>query len=342
MSSAKSEEPTPRRLRRAREEGDSGASAYASQAVGLLVAVLLVPAAVAALASRVESRLRELLTAAADAPPPVAVIALEARRAAIDVLALALPVLLAVALAAGAAQLVQTGGVLATKRIGLRLERLNPFDGLLELVTRARLFAVARALVLAPLVAWLVLHALRAHALDLARISGRMEYVGKAAASLAKGVAWGATLAGLALAGVDVAFARRDLRRRLRMSRDEIKREAKEADGDPEIRRGREQVHREILASGDVARVKRASLVIVAPSRSACALRYDADERDTAPVVVVRGDGLLVEEMIRVARAHGVSVVDDPPLARALSELETGDAIPEALYDDVADRMRAP
>jgi flagellar biosynthesis protein FlhB len=337
VSLTKSEEPTPRRLRRAREEGDSGASTYASQTVGLVVAVLLVPASIAATAERIGFRLREAIASAATDAPHARV---DVPRAALDLLALSAPVLIAVALAAGAAQLAQTGGFLATKKMGLRLERLNPFEGIRGLVTRGRLFALARALLGGGVVTWLVVKALRAHALDLARVAGRMAYVGSVAASLASTVAWGATLAGLALAAVDIVLVRLDWRWRLRMSKDEVKRESRETEGDSEIKQARELVRREMESSAAIANVKHASLVVVAPSRSACALRYDAGEGDDAPVVVASGRGALAAQIVRVARDHGVPVAPNETLARALAELETGDVLPEALYEAVADLLR--
>ncbi len=337
MSDAKSEEPTPKRLRRAREEGDSGASPYASQAVGLVVAVLLVPASVAAIAQRVGERLREAIAAAGSEAPSAR---FDAGRAALDVVALSMPMLLAVAFTAGAAQLVQTGGFVATKRIGLKLERLNPFEGIRGLVTRARLFAVGRALLGAGLVAWLVMHALRTHAADLARVSGRLAYVGTVAAALAKTVAWDASLAGLALAAIDVLIVRLEWRRKLRMSKDEVKREYKESEGDPLIKQARERAHHEMLAAMAIANVKSASVVVVNLTHLACALRYDEKEGDAAPVVVASGEGDLAAQIIRAARDYGVPVVRDVPLARALVELQIGDAIPEALYETVAEILR--
>ena len=337
MSDAKSEEPTPKRLQRAREEGDSGASPYASQAIGLVVAVLLVPASIAAVAARVGERLREAIAVAGAAQASAR---FDAGRAALDVIALSCPVLVAVAIAAGAAQLVQTGGFVATKRIGLKLERLNPFDGFRGLVTRARFFAVGRALFGAGLVGWLVMHALRAHAADLARASGRLAYVGSVAGALAKTVAWDASLAGLALAAIDVLVVRLEWRRRLRMSKDEVKRERKESEGDPQIKQARERAHHEMLAAAAIADVKNASVVVVNPMHLACALRYDEKGGDAAPVVLASGEGDLATRIMRTARDYGVPIVRDVPLAQALVEIEIGDAIPEALYETVAEILR--
>jgi FlhB-like protein len=80
--------------------------------------------------------------------------------------------------------------------------------------------------------------------------------------------------------------------------------------------------------------------VVVNPTHLACALKYAEDE-DGAPVVVASGEGDLAARIIKAARDYGVPIVRDVPLARALRELEVGDVIPEALYEAVAEILRA-
>ena len=145
-----------------------------------------------------------------------------------------------------------------------------------------------------------------------------------------------AALVTLILGVIDVVVVRRSWMKRLRMGKDEVKREHKESDGDPQLKAQREKLHHELLAQSTLGNVKRASVVIVNPTHLACALRYDEGEGDAAPVLVARGDGELARRIVEAARAYGVPVLRDVPLARALHELEIGDEIPEALYEAVA------
>jgi type III secretion protein U len=335
--SAKTEEPTPKRLRKAREEGDSGASAFAAQAVAFVVAVTLLPAAARAVTGRAADMLHAAIAHAAE-PAPDARIDIGAT--AMDLLALSLPLLVGVGIAGATASAVQTGGLFATKKLAPKLEKLNPFEGAKNLVSRARLFAVARALLGAAIVAWLVNRGLRAHAVDLARLPGRLEYVGLVAAEVSRSLAWNAALVGLALGVLDAVVIRQEWLRRLRMTKEEVQREHKESEGDPQVKQARERAHHEMLAAATVANVRHASVVVVNPTHIACALRYDEQEGDQAPTLVASGEGDLAARIVRAAHDYGVPVVRDVPLARALVELEVGDAIPEALYEAVAEILR--
>ncbi len=332
----KTEEATPRRLRKAREDGDAGVSAYAAQAVGFLVAVAVAPAAVRALAAREGAALR---VAIAGAATPQA-LRFDVLDLGISVIAVALPVLLAAGVTAGATHLVQSGGVLATRKLAPRLDRLDVIQGLGNLFSTTRLFTVARALAAGLVVAWLAWRILAGHLGDLARTSGRVRFVGVVASEAAGGLLWKAALVGIAIGLVDLLVTRTAWKRRLRMGKDEVRREHKESEGDPQIKAARERAHHEMLAEATVANVRTATVVVVNPTHVACALRYDEKQGDEAPVVVASGEGDLARRIREAAEQYGVPVVRDVPLARALVELEVGDAIPEALYEAVAEILR--
>ncbi len=337
----KTEDATPKRLQRAREEGDSGASAFAAQAVAFLVAVELVPAAVRSMASRVSDHLRAAIGSARDGAAAVeAARAVDAGVITLEIVEIAFPLLLAVGLAGAVIHVVQTGGFIATKKLALKLDRLDPIAGLRGLVSTTRLFTVVRALGGAAVVAWLAHRALASHLMDLAHLSERASYVVPFAAQIAQNVARNAALFGVALGAVDLFVVRRSWMKRLRMAKEEVKREYKEAEGDPQIKAARERAHQEMLAAAAVGNVKKATVVVVNPTHLATALRYDEEQGDAAPVVVASGEGDLAARIVAAARDYAVPIVQDVPLARALAELQIGDAIPEALYEAVAEILR--
>ena len=149
-----------------------------------------------------------------------------------------------------------------------------------------------------------------------------------------------AAVLGVFLAILDVVVTRRSWRKKLMMSKADVKREHRESEGDPQLKAARERAHHEMLAAATVANVQKASVVIVNPVHIACALRYDEEDGDEAPVVVASGHGDLAARIVQAARAHNVPILQDIPLARALVELEIGSAIPEALYEAVAEILR--
>lgn len=338
--SDKTEDPTPRRLRRARAEGDSGASSYAAQSIAFVLAVVVAAPAVRALASRASADLRGAIEQGAHAGAVGAALAFDSQAFATSVLALVLPALAVVGLAGGVAHVLQTGGAIAGGRLAPSFDRLDPLKGAKALVSGGRLFAVGRALVAAGFVGWLAFRDLTDAVVDVARVAGRPAWTGVVIADVAGKFAWHAAAVGLALGLLDVFVTRRVWLGRLRMTKEEVKREHKDSEGDPMVRAARHRAYQEILAQAAIASVRTATVVVVNPTHLACALRYDEKAGDEAPVVVASGEGDVAARIAQAAHEWGVPVVRDVPLARALVELSVGDAIPEALYEVVAEILR--
>jgi type III secretion protein U len=343
--SDKTEQPTARRLRRARAEGNSGASAYAAQGAAFVAAIAIAPAAVGALVAHASAHVQAAIGDAAHRGGWSLVAArFDPPGAAAEALALAVPLLAAAGFAGGIAHLVQTGGVVAASRLAPRLDRIDPLAGFARLLSGARLFAVARALVAGCLLAFLAYKELDARAVDFARTAGRLGWAGVLASQAAERLAWRGALLGVALAVVDVVMVRRSWLEGLKMTKAEVRRDHRDAEGDPALKAARERAYRELLAQSAIASVRRASVVVVNPTHLACALRYatgDDDEvADEAPVVIASGEGELAARIMEAARAYGIPIVRDVPLARALLDLSIGDAIPEALYEAVAEILR--
>lgn len=331
--SDKTEDPTPKRLRKAQEEGDSGQSSALSSAVAFLVGIFSLPAALLATRALITPALHDAFNAAAMHEPEVVV---DSTRLTFAVLGACMPLLLVVGVTAAVVSVVQTGGGLATKKLAPKLDALDVFKGLKNLIGMSRVFSVLRALATALVVAYLAKSLVQAHLPDLARLTESPQHLPRLVEELTRSLLKRAALVGLVLALVDVLVTRHTRMKRLRMSKDEVKREHKESDGDPQLKAQREKLHHELLAQATLGAVKQARVVVMNPTHIACALRYDEDEGDSAPVLVAQGEGQLAKRIAEAARAYGIPVLRDVPLARALFELEVGDEIPEALYEAVA------
>jgi flagellar biosynthesis protein FlhB len=327
--SDKTEEPTPRRLKKAREEGDSAVSSALGQSVGVVLVVALLPALFLAVTVGVGAALRSAIASGQA----------DTTGAAWLWLALSAPVLGAAATVSALLGFVQTGGSFTASRFAPDFARIDPFNGLKGLFTLERLFSLLRSLLASLAVGWLGWDVLRDHLGDLASTVGRSEAVATTAWLLARQVLWGAALVGLVLGGVDYFFVRRAWLDRHRMTKDEVKREHRESEGDPEVKAARRRAHQEALAGSMIAAVKDATVLIVNPTHLATALRYQADE-DEAPTVLAHGEGDLAKRLIEAAHAYNVPVVRDVPVAHALRELALGEQIPEALYEAVAEVLR--
>lgn len=156
----------------------------------------------------------------------------------------------------------------------------------------------------------------------------------------------GGIVAKAAIAGVvviflisilDLIYQRFQHKKDMRMTKEEVKQEAKSSEGDPKIKSRIRQIQREMAGKRMMADVPDATVVLTNPTHYAVALRYVDDGAGTAPIVVAKGVDDVAQRIKRVARESGVLVYEDPPLARALHRSsEIGDQIPPELFGAVA------
>lgn len=139
------------------------------------------------------------------------------------------------------------------------------------------------------------------------------------------------------IAAVDVPFQLWEHHRKLRMTRDELRREARETEGDPQIKARVRTLQREAARRRMMAEVPKADVIVTNPTHYAVALRY-REGAMRAPQVVAKGAHLLAARIRELAQEHGVPILEAPPLARALyRHAELGGEIPEALFHAVAE-----
>ncbi len=148
------------------------------------------------------------------------------------------------------------------------------------------------------------------------------------------------TLAALAALGVlaagDYLLARRRLQAKMKMKPDEIRREMRESEGDPQLKGRRRRKARELARRRLKVEVQGADVVVVNPTHYAVALRYDAD-KDAAPRVVAKGADEAAAKIREFAREASVPILSRPPLARALYKVPEGKAVPAPLFRGVAE-----
>ena len=221
-----------------------------------------------------------------------------------------------------------------------KLERISPAAGLKRLFSVRPLIETAKALLVTAVVAALVWsevedagpEALRGVWLDgtegLSQLMGRL-------APLATRLACVLLVLGVA----DYGLARSRHLKDLMMTREEVKREYKESEGDPHHKAQRKALQRQSVQGGPARGVQKATAVVVNPMHIAVALRYDSQECE-APYLVAKGREADALALRREAQRCGISVVRDVPLARSLIHYDVGEQIPEELYQAAAVVLR--
>ena len=257
-----------------------------------------------------------------------------------DALVTLLPLFLLLLVAAVAGPFVMGGRVFAPKALSPDFTRLDPLTGLGRMFSLHGLAelvkAVAKTLLIGGVVMWVVRHEHE----SLFALLGQPVEAGLDAFARMLLFAALATVAGLALvAAMDVPFQLWQYYSKLRMTKEEARQEAKEMEGDPQVKARIRSQQREMARRRMMSEVPKADVVVTNPTHFAVALRYDA-QRDGAPRVVAKGAGLVAQKIRALAAEHAVPVLEAPSLARALHRhTDIGDSIPGALYTAVAEVM---
>ncbi|MDP9111544.1 MAG: EscU/YscU/HrcU family type III secretion system export apparatus switch protein [Candidatus Eremiobacteraeota bacterium] len=232
----------------------------------------------------------------------------------------------------------QAGGI-RFSAIGANVARMNPSEGLKRMLSREAVATVARASAELVCATVLVLIAIpHFYSPRLGELG--VGPLGALASQGALRIVLSVCAVGSAFAVMDYWIQRGHWKKKLRMSSDELKRDHKEQEGDPLARGRRRALHRRV-SHGSMDRVRDAAFVVTNPTHIAIALEY-APPRVCVPTVLVRAADEAAVRVRDLAREHGVPLVENVSLARALfASSEPGDAVPKALYFAVAEIVAA-
>jgi flagellar biosynthetic protein FlhB len=326
----RTEAATPRRLERAREEGQVALSREAAGFAALLLASLAAFLVLPSAGMEVLRAFRAVLERAHELPMAEA-----AGEAGWLALTLVVPVAGAAAIGAVAATLVQTRGLVAAAPLAPKLAKVSPIAGFKRLFGLEGVAEFIRSLLKLALVGgalWFALGDPRALQAALHAPAGAMLAEASAAAVRLTGAALAAFAA---IAVLDLVWVRFNHLRMLRMSRQDLREELKESEGDPMLRARRRQIRESRARQRMMAAVPKAAVVITNPTHYAVALAYEGG--DAAPKVVAKGVDEIAARIRATAEEAGVPLVANPPLARALHRLEIGAEIPAEHYQAVAE-----
>ncbi len=249
-----------------------------------------------------------------------------------------LPVVAGAAALGIAADYAQVGFIFTGEPLAAKFERLDPIQGAKRIFSRRALLELAKSLIKVGLVAAVAYYSVAPQLKSF----GGLALMNVEQAMLATGrIAWTVvvrTVGALFLvAALDYVYQRFEYERNLRMTREEVKQELKETEGDPQLRSRIRQRQREMARRRMMAAVPKADVVITNPTHFACALRYRAGETH-APQLVAKGQDSLALRIKEIAREARVPIVENPPLARTIyATVEVGAEVPPELYRAVAE-----
>ena len=328
----KTEKPTPRRLRKARQEGQFPRTQDAATWLAVIAAAAMLPRTAQLLTADVRTGFARLATVGVDPGPARALQALGSVPG--DVLLTVAPVALGAMAAAVLGTAVQ-GVHPTTKTLVPKLNRLSPKQGLKRMFGVRSAWEAVKSLVKV-LVISLVVVAL-ARSLMPALLAGSLP-LGTVIDRTRDGLQtmlWSVALAGLVMAGADYAFQRRTVMKQLRMTPREIRDEAKQTEGDPQLKSAIRSRQMAISRNRMLSQVAGSDVVLVNPTHYAVALKYEAARG--APRVVAKGTDALALKIRRLAHENRVPVVEDKLLARTLYRIcDLDEEIPVELYLAVA------
>jgi flagellar biosynthetic protein FlhB len=335
-SASKTEDPSPRKLQQARERGEvvktpdlaslaslAGAASVVALAGsglcgGMVVALKPFLATPDSMLSN-QGGVHVLYAAIMAAAPPMAA------------------VLLAACAAGVAANLLQTGFMFTPEKLAFDPSKLSPMAGFKRVFGLDGFAQFVKSLVkvsLTGLLAWWVLNP---HVSELENLSA-MEPIAMLsfATDILRRLVFAVAAFLLLIAGADWFWQRQRFLSKMRMTKEEVKEDFKQAEGDPHIKARQKQLRNERSRRRMMQAVPDATVVVMNPTHFAVALKYDADETP-APLCVAKGLDSLALKIREVAEAAGVPVIEDPPLARALyAAVDVDEVIPPAHYEAVA------
>ena len=330
----KTEAPTPKRKKEGREKGQVARTPELTSWAGLLVATYMLKTAGAngiSAAQWMTERLRQLIE-----QPEIGTAIPFLGEAILKFAIVIAPLSLALMVVGVAGSFAQVGFVPSSKLLKPKWERVNPFKGLKRMLSPMSVWEGGKSVLKVSAVSLATWPPLRGTAELLS--GGERLAVDVVAGIVGTGmltIMRNAALAGLLIAAADYAMQRRKNSKSLKMTKQEVRDEHKQNEGDPHMKGAIREKQMRMSRNRMMADIANADAVIVNPTHVAVALKYDPAAG--APTVVAKGAGVIAAKIRERAEEHGVPLVRDVPLARTLYKAcEVGSEVPLDLYEAVA------
>jgi flagellar biosynthetic protein FlhB len=338
MADQKTEKPTPQRLQKARREGHFPASrdfVSALQFITVVVCALKFSSSSATDFLKLSHNLFSKALSLQDLTPEElhALFRSLLMPFFLKALLIGFGVMTLVALV----QMASTGFGFATKQLMPDVKRLNPASRLKQM-PKENLHSTFRAAILLVLVSWFLYSTIKTQIYDLSTLSLQNLFAGLSrAGSLIEQLLKQLALVLFVFGVIDIFRQRSKFNKNLRMSKQEIRDELKDTEGNAQMKLQIRRLQREAIRRNMIKAVQKSTVVIVNPTHFAIALQYEMGTR-SVPTVVAKGKNYLAKVIRERAKAHEIPIIENKPLAQALYQaVDIGDEIPPALYRAVAE-----
>lgn len=334
----KTEDPTGRRRGRARSEGNVAKSQEVTMVAGLFAVLVYFALRGGAMLRDIQTIMGHLLAHVAEMQLTIDSAVVLLRGLVQDMAVVLLPFLLVLVVVAVMSNVLQFGFLFTLKPFEFKLSKFNTIKGLKQKVSPSNLVRLLRSLLRMAVVAWVPFVIIRSEIdrLPLLMDMAVWDIMCRIGALFLKILLY-VSLVLLVLAIIDLVYQRWKHTRDLKMTKQEVKDEHKQAEGDPKVKARIRRLQIELFRKSMLDAVPKADVVVTNPVHYAVALQYDRSNMD-APQVIAKGARKLAARIKEIAREHNVPVVENPPLAQSLYKLvDVGQSIPETLYKAVAE-----
>jgi flagellar biosynthetic protein FlhB len=334
----RTERPTAKKRRETREKGRVAKSREVSTYLVLIAGIAILYFAGSYMVTEMAFLMKTTLVQAADLRIEGADLLPLLRRTIIVLAKVLTPILLVVTLAGVLGNFIQVGFLVSWEPLKPDLSKLNPLKGIQRLISLRSLTEIVKFVVKLLLVGIVLYTAIRKEIPFIMPLADQSLqaigiYIFKTIFRIMLRTSWVLLL----LAILDYAYQRWEFEKGLKMTRQEIKDEYKQSEGDPLVKSRIRRIQREWARRRMMEAVPQADVVITNPVQLAVALGYK-NETMVAPEVLAKGAGAVAERIREIARTHGVPIVENKPLTRALfRQVDVGRQIPAALYKTVAE-----
>ncbi len=335
-SDDKTEQPTSKKRSDAKKKGQVGRSTEMSTAFVLLVGFFIIKVlweniymSIASYTTYVFSHLNQPVDTENVIRIFIGIMELLARTA--------LPIMLAIMLVGLAINLFQVGLNFSTEAIGVKLDKLNPINGFGRIFSKRSLMEMLKSLLKIIIIGYFIY----TYLVDQLMAMPQFIYydLGTSLAQISKivfNMAFEVIAVIMVLGFLDFGYQKWQTTQDLKMSKQEVKDEMKQSEGDPQIKGKIKQKQRQMAMSRMMQEVPKADVIITNPTHFAVALQYHKGM--VAPLIVAKGQDLVAQKIKGLAREAKVPIVENRPLARALyASADIGDAVPSELYQAVAE-----